>query len=103
MTALAGQWRLEPSARDVSKTYASGVVALKATSLEISKGEIFALLGPNGAGKATLISIIRGIVNPSSGAIIADGGGARNRRYAGSPLARPRERSPSAIFRTKPQ
>ena len=61
------------SIRDVSKTYASGVVALKPTSLEISKGEIFALLGPNGAGKTTLISIICGIVKPSGGSIVADG------------------------------
>ncbi len=61
------------SIRDVSKTYASGVQALKPINLEIRKGEIFALLGPNGAGKTTLISIICGIVKPSSGVIIADG------------------------------
>jgi ABC-2 type transport system ATP-binding protein len=61
------------SIRDVSKTYASGLQALKPTNLEIAKGEIFALLGPNGAGKTTLISIICGIVNASSGIIIADG------------------------------
>ncbi|UPT61656.1 MAG: ABC transporter ATP-binding protein [Hyphomonadaceae bacterium JAD_PAG50586_4] len=61
------------SIRDVSKTYKSGLQALKPINLEIEKGEIFALLGPNGAGKTTLISIICGIVNPSSGVIIADG------------------------------
>ena len=61
------------SIKDVSKTYASGLQALKPTNLEIKQGEIFALLGPNGAGKTTLISIICGIVNPSSGTIIADG------------------------------
>lgn len=61
------------SIKDVSKTYASGVQALKPTSLEINKGEIFALLGPNGAGKTTLISIVCGIVNASSGSILADG------------------------------
>jgi ABC-2 type transport system ATP-binding protein len=61
------------SIRDVSKTYKSGLQALKPTSLEINKGEIFALLGPNGAGKTTLISVICGIVNPSSGTVIADG------------------------------
>ena len=61
------------SIRDVSKTYASGVQALKPTSLDIMKGEIFALLGPNGAGKTTLINMICGIVNMSSGAITADG------------------------------
>jgi ABC-2 type transport system ATP-binding protein len=61
------------SIRDVSKTYASGVQALKPTNLDIMKGEIFALLGPNGAGKTTLISMICGIVNLSSGTITADG------------------------------
>jgi ABC-2 type transport system ATP-binding protein len=59
--------------RDVNKTYASGFQALKKINLEIKRGEIFALLGPNGAGKTTLISIICGIVNTTSGTIIADG------------------------------
>ncbi|MDP3404911.1 MAG: ABC transporter ATP-binding protein [Brevundimonas sp.] len=59
--------------RGVAKTYASGLQALKPTDLQIGKGEIFALLGPNGAGKTTLISIICGIVTPTSGTVIADG------------------------------
>jgi ABC-2 type transport system ATP-binding protein len=57
----------------VSKTYASGLQALHPIDLEIRAGEIFALLGPNGAGKTTLISIICGIVTPSSGLVLADG------------------------------
>lgn len=57
----------------LSKTYALGFQALKDVDLEIRRGEIFALLGPNGAGKTTLIGTICGIVNPSSGAILADG------------------------------
>jgi len=57
----------------VNKIYASGFRALKNINLEIKRGEIFALLGPNGAGKTTLISIICGIVNATSGTIIADG------------------------------
>ena len=61
------------SIRDVSKTYKSGLQALKPTSLDINKGEIFALLGPNGAGKTTLINMTCGIVNLSSGTIVADG------------------------------
>ena len=55
------------------KTYASGFQALKGVDLAIRRGEIFALLGPNGAGKTTLISIICGIVNPTSGTVMADG------------------------------
>jgi ABC-2 type transport system ATP-binding protein len=61
------------SIKGVSKTYASGLEALKPIDLEINKGEIFALLGPNGAGKTTLINIICGIVNKSGGAITIDG------------------------------
>jgi ABC-2 type transport system ATP-binding protein len=57
----------------LSKTYASGFVALKDVDLEIRRGEIFALLGPNGAGKTTLINIICGIVNRSSGSVAVDG------------------------------
>jgi len=57
----------------LTKTYADGLVALSGIDLEIRKGEIFALLGPNGAGKTTLINIVCGIVNPSSGTVIADG------------------------------
>lgn len=61
------------SLRGVGKTYASGHRALGAVDLDIEKGEIFALLGPNGAGKTTLISIICGIVGPSSGTIYVAG------------------------------
>jgi ABC-2 type transport system ATP-binding protein len=57
----------------LTKTYASGLAALKSVDLEIRKGEIFALLGPNGAGKTTLISIVCGIVTPTSGVVLADG------------------------------
>ncbi|MGA0545979.1 ABC transporter ATP-binding protein [Brevundimonas sp. VNH65] len=57
----------------LTKTYKSGHQALKRVDLSIDKGEIFALLGPNGAGKTTMISIICGIVTPSSGTILADG------------------------------
>jgi ABC-2 type transport system ATP-binding protein len=57
----------------LSKTYAGGFQALKNVDLTIEKGEIFALLGPNGAGKTTLIGIVCGIVNPSSGTVVADG------------------------------
>src|SRR3982074_3017283 len=57
----------------LTKTYASGLRALKAIELEIHKGEIFALLGPNGAGKTTLINIVCGIVTPTTGTVLADG------------------------------
>ena len=61
------------SVTDLSKTYASGFQALTGINLEVKAGEIFALLGPNGAGKTTLISVICGLVNPTSGAVLVDG------------------------------
>ena len=58
---------------NLSKTYASGLIALRRINLDIRDGEILALLGPNGAGKTTLISIICGIVNPTSGSVVVAG------------------------------
>lgn len=61
------------SIKDINKVYDSGFQALHDINLDIHRGEIIALLGPNGAGKTTLISIICGIMNPSSGSILVDG------------------------------
>jgi ABC-2 type transport system ATP-binding protein len=61
------------SISNLTKTYASGLQALKRINLDIRKGEIFALLGPNGAGKTTLISIVCGIVTPTEGVVLAEG------------------------------
>jgi ABC-2 type transport system ATP-binding protein len=58
---------------NLSKVYNNGFKALEKVNLNIKKGEIFAMLGPNGAGKTTLISIICGIVKPSSGKVTVDG------------------------------
>lgn len=57
----------------LNKVYQSGHQALDDVNLEIREGEILALLGPNGAGKTTLISIICGIVSPSSGYVTVGG------------------------------
>jgi len=57
---------------DLSKVYDNGFSALKKVSLKVKQGEILAMLGPNGAGKTTLISIICGIVKPSSGTVTID-------------------------------
>ena len=59
--------------QSLSKVYDSGFKALDAVDLEVRKGEILAMLGPNGAGKTTLISIVCGIVNPTSGSVTVDG------------------------------
>ena len=58
--------------KNLSKIYDNGFKALSNINLEINKGEIFAMLGPNGAGKTSLISIICGIVKPTSGKITVE-------------------------------
>ena len=60
------------SINNLSKIYDNGFKALKNINLDIKKGEIFAMLGPNGAGKTTLISIVCGIVKPSSGEVTVE-------------------------------
>ena len=57
---------------NLSKIYDNGFKALNDVSLKVKKGEILAMLGPNGAGKTSLISIICGIVKPSSGTVTID-------------------------------
>ena len=58
--------------KNISKVYDNGFKALNNINLQINKGEIFAMLGPNGAGKTSLISIICGIVKPTSGKITVE-------------------------------
>ena len=57
---------------NLSKVYDNGFKALNDVNLEVKQGEILAMLGPNGAGKTSLISIICGIVTPSSGTVTID-------------------------------
>jgi ABC-2 type transport system ATP-binding protein len=55
------------SLRKLSKTYKTGVQALKGIDLDVDQGDFFALLGPNGAGKTTAIGIVSSLVNKTSG------------------------------------
>ena len=63
---------IQISINGLSKIYDNGFKALNNVSLKVKQGEILAMLGPNGAGKTSLISIICGIVKPSSGTVIID-------------------------------
>ena len=65
---------------NLTKTYASGVEALKGISLNVEEGDFFALLGPNGAGKSTLIGIISSLVNASSGDVSVFGTSVQQQR-----------------------
>ncbi len=71
MTTQPGQTLI--SIKQLGKRFSNGFEALRGVDLDISEGEILALLGPNGAGKTTLISIICGIVTPSSGEVLVNG------------------------------
>jgi len=53
----------------LSKTYKTGVKALKSVDLRIKDGDFFALLGANGAGKTTLIGILTGTVMKTKGLV----------------------------------
>ncbi|MGB2247429.1 MAG: ABC transporter ATP-binding protein [Alcanivorax sediminis] len=55
--------------RNLTKTYANGVQALKGIDLDVEQGDFFALLGPNGAGKSTTIGVISSLVNKSGGEV----------------------------------
>lgn len=55
------------SIKNLVKVYKSGTKALKGINLEVPAGDFFALLGANGAGKTTIIGILTGIVNKTSG------------------------------------
>ncbi len=57
------------SIRNLKKTYAGGLTAVKGIDLDVEEGDFFALLGPNGAGKSTTIGIISSLVNATSGEI----------------------------------
>ena len=59
---------MELQIRNLSKSYANGVQALKNVTLTIPRG-MFGLLGPNGAGKSTLMRTIATLQEPDEGSI----------------------------------
>jgi ABC-2 type transport system ATP-binding protein len=59
-------------AKNLVKKYGD-LIAVNEVNLAIQEGEILGLLGPNGAGKTTIISMITGLLNPTSGQITVDG------------------------------
>src|SRR5262245_3648410 len=55
------------SARSLTKTWASGVEAVRGIDFDVATGEVFGLLGPNGAGKSTTVGMLTTTVRPTSG------------------------------------
>ncbi len=58
--------------RDLTKTYSSGVQALRGVSLDLPAG-VYGLLGPNGSGKTTLMKIVATLLEPDSGTVEMNG------------------------------
>jgi ABC-2 type transport system ATP-binding protein len=61
------------SVSELCKTYGAGAVAVDHVSFTVERGKIVGLLGPNGAGKTTTISMILGVLEPTSGSVLIDG------------------------------
>ncbi|MDK9695341.1 MAG: ABC transporter ATP-binding protein [Siculibacillus sp.] len=59
--------------RGLMKSF-GGLIATNDVSLQLPKGARHALIGPNGAGKTTLINLLTGVLTPTSGEILLDGG-----------------------------
>jgi ABC-2 type transport system ATP-binding protein len=64
-------------AQNLSKSF-DGFKAVDGLNLKIKKGEVFGFLGPNGAGKTTSISMMVGLLRPTSGQILIDGQDVKN-------------------------
>ena len=59
--------------KHVRKEYDDGFVALKDINLTIESGKFYSLLGPSGSGKTTILRIIAGFSEPTSGQVFFDG------------------------------
>ena len=58
---------------DIGVIYQQSVVALENVSLSVPSGKLTAILGPSGCGKTTLLKVIAGLIEPSSGVIKVSG------------------------------
>ena len=54
---------------NINVTYQESIIALKDVSLNIHSGKLTAILGPSGCGKTTLLKVIAGLIEPSSGKV----------------------------------
>jgi NitT/TauT family transport system ATP-binding protein len=70
--AASGRTDAAVSVRGISKTY-DDVEALRGIDLDIERGKLTTLLGPSGCGKTTLLKIIAGLVEQTSGEVLVNG------------------------------
>jgi ABC-type lipoprotein export system ATPase subunit len=85
---------------DLSKTFGSGeatVAAVSGVSMSVDAGEVLVLLGPSGSGKTTLVSMIGGLLTPTSGRVHIEGVGSL---LASGDLGRVRLRTIGFVFQT---
>jgi ABC-2 type transport system ATP-binding protein len=59
--------------RNLSKTYADGLQALRGIDFEVGRGQVVGLLGPNGAGKTTCLRTLMGLIRPTTGEVLIFG------------------------------
>lgn len=59
--------------KELTKSYKNGINVLNKLNLTLPRGRIIGLLGPNGCGKSTLIKLISGLLQPTSGEVLVDG------------------------------
>ena len=59
--------------KNLTKSFGSGVTAVKDLSFSIAPGKVTGFLGPNGAGKTTTLRCLLGLVSPTSGSATIDG------------------------------
>src|SRR5262245_59979968 len=58
---------------NVSKRYATGVVAVRELSLGVADGELLVLVGPSGCGKTTILRLVAGLEAADAGTFRLDG------------------------------
>lgn len=59
--------------KDLRKVYDNGHEAIKNVSFSVKKGDLVCLLGPSGCGKTTILNMLAGLLNPTSGEILFNG------------------------------
>ncbi|GAA3639434.1 ABC transporter ATP-binding protein [Lactobacillus hamsteri] len=59
--------------KNLKKVYDNGHEAIKNVSFSVKKGDLVCLLGPSGCGKTTILNMLAGLLNPTSGDILFDG------------------------------